>query len=275
MNYKAILYTLGWVLNIEATAMLLPVVCSAIYGEMLCITVFFVCIAVCLLCGVILTCRPPKNKTIYAKEGFIIVALSWVLISIFGALPFVISGHIPNFWGALFETASGFTTTGASVVADIEAFPRGLVFWRSFTHWIGGMGVLVFLVAILPSSGGSNLYLIKAESPGPSVSKLVPKVKSTAKILYIMYLVLTLIEIVLLLLGGVGLFTRSRFRSALRERAALRLKTADSLIIPPMFRWLSRCLCSCSELISLCTTFLSWEGSPTRCAVTRCVPTSA
>ena len=206
MNYKAILYTLGWVLNIEAAAMLLPVVCSAIYGERLCATVFFVCIAVCLLCGVILTCRPPKNKTIYAKEGFIIVALSWVLISIFGALPFVISGHIPNFWGALFETASGFTTTGASVVADIEAFPRGLVFWRSFTHWMGGMGVLVFLVAILPSSGGSNLYLIKAESPGPSVSKLVPKVKSTAKILYIMYLVLTLIEIVLLLLGGVGLF---------------------------------------------------------------------
>ncbi|MBR5808817.1 MAG: TrkH family potassium uptake protein, partial [Clostridia bacterium] len=145
------------------------------------------------------------KKSMYAKEGFICVALSWIVLSIFGALPFIFSGTA-SIVDCLFETVSGFTTTGASILSDVEVLPKGLLFWRSFTHWLGGMGVLVFLVAILPLAGGSNLHLIKAESPGPSVGKLVPKVRSTAKILYLMYLALTLIQVVFLLFGGMNLF---------------------------------------------------------------------
>ena len=153
----------------------------------------------------------PKNKEMYAKEGYVTVALSWILLSIFGALPFFLSGYIPNFFDAVFETVSGFTTTGASILTDVEALPKSLLFWRSFTHWLGGMGVLVFLVAIIPLFGGSNMFFIKAESPGPSVSKLVPKVRATAKILYLMYLVLTVIEIILLIAGGLDVFSALTF----------------------------------------------------------------
>lgn len=205
MNYKIILNTLGWVLNIEAAAMLLPLICAAIYKEE-CIITFALCIVLCLIFGFSLTLKSPKKKSMYSREGFISVALSWIVLSIFGALPFFLSGYVPSFIDALFETVSGFTTTGSSILSDVDSLPKSLIFWRSFTHWIGGMGVLVFLVALLPLSGGSNFHLIKAESPGPSVSKLVPKVRSTAKILYQMYLVMTVIEIVLLLFGGLSLF---------------------------------------------------------------------
>lgn len=206
MNYKIILHTLGWVLNIEAAALLLPLICAAVFGEPY-IPLFVFCIVLCLIFGIPLTVKSPKKKNMYSREGFITVALSWIVLSIFGALPFFISGFIPNFIDAIFETVSGFTTTGASILSDVEALPKSLLFWRSFTHWIGGMGVLVFLVALLPLSGGNNLHLIKAESPGPSVSKLVPKVRSTAKILYEMYLGLTIIEIMLLVFGGLDLFS--------------------------------------------------------------------
>lgn len=206
MNYAIILYTLGWVLNIEACCMLLPLICGICYSDWSNVKVFALCIAICLVTGLTLINTRPKNKTMYSHEGFTTVALSWIVISLFGALPFVISGSIPNYIDALFETVSGFTTTGASILTDVEVMPKALLFWRSFTHWIGGMGVLVFLIAILPLSGGSNLFLIKAESPGPSVSKLVPKVKSTAKILYLIYLGLTAFEIILLLLGDMPLF---------------------------------------------------------------------
>jgi len=205
MNYRVILHTLGWVLNIEAAAMCLPLVCSLLYGETSMAKIFLVCIALCLVIGISLTVKPLKKKSMYAKEGFICVALSWIILSIFGALPFIFSGTA-SIVDSLFETVSGFSTTGASILTDVEALPKGLLFWRSFTHWLGGMGVLVFLVAILPLAGGSNLHLIKAESPGPSVSKLVPKVRSTAKILYLMYLVLTAIQLILMLLGGMNLF---------------------------------------------------------------------
>ena len=205
MNYRVITYTLGWVLNIEAACMLLPLFCAIIYNEP-CFMQFLMCILLCLAVGIILICRPPKNKMMYSKEGFIIVALSWITMSIFGALPFYISGYIPSFTDALFETVSGFTTTGASILNDVEVLPKSLIFWRSFTHWIGGMGVLVFLVAIIPLSGGGNLYLLKAESPGPSVSKLVPKVRSTAKILYGIYIFLTFVQTAFLLLGGMDMF---------------------------------------------------------------------
>ena len=206
MNYRIILNTLGWVLNIEAAAMLLPLICAIIYGES-CAATFLICIAICLILGIALTVKAPKNKAMYAREGFLCVSLSWIVLSIFGALPFFLSGYIPSYINAFFETVSGFTTTGASILSNIEALPKSILFWRSFTHWLGGMGVLVFLVAILPLSGGSNLHLIRAESPGPSVSKLVPKVRSTAKILYQMYLALTVIEVVLLLIGGLDLFS--------------------------------------------------------------------
>lgn len=205
MNYRIITYTLGWVLNIEAACMLLPLLCAVLYKEE-CVSLFFICILLCLAVGGALVFKSPRNKTMYSKEGFITVALSWIIMSIFGAFPFYISGYIPSFIDALFETVSGFTTTGASVLTDVDVLPKSLLFWRSFTHWIGGMGVLVFLVAILPLSGGGNMYLLKAESPGPSVSKLVPKVRSTAKILYGIYIAITVAQVIFMLFGGANLF---------------------------------------------------------------------
>lgn len=205
MNYRIILYTLGWVLNFEALAMTVPAVCALFYRED-CIYVFALCMAICLLVGIALTIKKPKSFSLYSKEGYVIVALCWIAISIFGALPFTLSGSIPNFIDAFFETVSGFTTTGATILSDIESLPKSILLWRSFTHWLGGMGVLVLLVAILPLSGGSNMYILRAESPGPSVSKLVPKVRSTAKILYGIYTVMTLIMIGFLLIGKIGLY---------------------------------------------------------------------
>ncbi len=206
MNYRIIRYTLGWTLYIEGFCMLLPLLCAFLCNETEYIPHFVFCTALCILCGFLLTFKKPKDKTMHPKEGFISVALSWIVISIFGAIPFMITGFVPNFFDALFETVSGFTTTGASILTDVEALPKCLLLWRSFTHWIGGMGVLVFLVAILPLSGGHNMHLIKAESPGPAVSKLVPKVRSTAKILYAIYIAMTLTEIILLKLGGLDWF---------------------------------------------------------------------
>ncbi len=205
MNHKIIVHTLGWVLILEAAALTLPLICAMVFNEPY-VLMFLSLIILSLILGLICTLPTTKNKTMFSKEGFVTVALSWILMSVFGALPFIFSGTIPNFADALFETVSGFTTTGASILSDVEALPKCILFWRSFTHWIGGMGVLVFLVAILPLAGGNNLFLIKAESPGPSVGKLVPKIKSTAKILYIMYLVLTLIEVAFLYFGGLSMF---------------------------------------------------------------------
>ncbi len=206
MNYKIVRYILGSVLKIEALCMLLPLICAFIYKEQTEIYSFLATIILCAVIGFTFASRAPENKSMYAKGGFVAVALSWCIISVFGALPFVLSGHIPNFIDALFETVSGFTTTGASILNTLENMPYSLLFWRSFTHWIGGMGVLVFLVAILPVAGSDNFFLMKAESPGPAVSKLVPNVRSTAKILYLIYMAFTLVEIVLLLLGGMTLF---------------------------------------------------------------------
>lgn len=205
MNYRIVLYTLGLVLNFEAAFMLLPFVCGIIFQEAEAFY-FVICAAVCAACGIALTFKRPKKKNIYSKEGFVIVAFSWIIMSIFAALPFVISKSIPSFINALFETVSGFTTTGATVLGEIESLPKCMLFWRSFSHWIGGMGVLVFLVSIMPISGGNNLYLMKAESPGPSVTKLVPRVKTSAKLLYEIYAVMTIIEAVFLVCGGVSVF---------------------------------------------------------------------
>ncbi len=206
MNYKIIRHILSKVLLIEAVSMILSLICALIYKETELIYVWLISISLCVAAGFLLSRKSPENKAFYAREGFVAVALSWIVMSIFGALPFFVSRYIPNFIDAVFETASGFTTTGATIITDVEVFPKSLLFWRSFTHWIGGMGVLVFLVAILPLSGSNNFFLIKAESPGPAVSKLVPRVKHTAKILYEIYIVLTLIQIIMLLCGGMEPF---------------------------------------------------------------------
>lgn len=206
MNYRVISHVLGWVVSFEGVCMLLPFVCALCYQEQN-PWLFLICMGICFLVGVPLTLIKPRQKSMFAKEGFVIVALSWILLSIFGALPFVLAKQNISFVDALFETASGFTTTGASVLPSVEALPKSLLFWRSFTHWIGGMGVIVFLVALLPLSGGDNLHLIRAESPGHSVGKLVPHVKTTAKILYSIYIGLTALQVLLMLAGGLDLFS--------------------------------------------------------------------
>lgn len=205
MNYSIISYILGWVLTIESIFMFIPCIVAAIYREKEGFA-FLIVALLCLAIGLLRIRKKTKSQVFYAKEGFVTVALSWIIMSIFGALPFVINQDIPSFTDALFETISGFTTTGASILSDVEALSHCSLFWRSFTHWIGGMGVFVFLLAILPLTGGYNMHLMRAESPGPSVGKFVPKVRETAKILYAIYIVMTLVEIILLLSAGMPLF---------------------------------------------------------------------
>lgn len=205
MNYKTIFYTLGMVIGFEGLCMFLPLICALCYGEKDWYY-FLICIIICFIFALILTFKKPEKKNIYAKEGFVIVSLSWIFMSIFGSIPFMLSGVIKGFIPALFEIVSGFTTTGATILTDLTYVPKSILFWRSFTHFLGGMGVLVLLVAILPLSGGSNLHLLRAESTGPSVSKLVPKVKSSSTILYLIYIGMTLLEIILLLFSGLNLF---------------------------------------------------------------------
>lgn len=210
MNVSVVVFFLGYICNFAAVFLMLPCVVAAIYQEKTGYS-FLIAAVFSLILGIILTRFKPKNRNIYAKEGFVIVALSWITLSIIGALPFTISGEIPNYIDALFETVSGFTTTGASILTNVEALSKSMLFWRSFTHWIGGMGVLVFIMSILPlaaKNGGNGgiLYLMKAESPGPVVGKLVPHVKNTATILYGMYFVLSLVEFILLVCGGLPTF---------------------------------------------------------------------
>lgn len=205
MNIGMILYFLGWVLKIEGILMILPCAIALIYQELS--GFYFLGIGLlCVIAGWILSRKKPSNTVFYAKEGFVSVALSWIVLSIFGALPFYLSREIPLFVDALFEVISGFTTTGASVLPDVESLSRCMLMWRSFTHWIGGMGVLVFILAVLPLAGGYNMHIMRAESPGPSVGKLVPKVKLTAKILYVIYFAMTVLEILILLVSGMPWF---------------------------------------------------------------------
>ena len=205
MNGAMIVYILGQVLRIEGLLMLPSFIVGLIYGEKqgwAYLLMGFVCLAV----GTLAAMKKPKNTTIYLKEGCVSTALCWIVLSAFGAIPFVLTGEIPSFLDAMFETVSGFTTTGSSILTDVEAMSHPSLFWRSFTHWIGGMGVLVFLLAVLPMAGGSQFQLMKAESPGPSVGKLVPKVGATARLLYVLYFGMTALTIVLLLLGGMDPF---------------------------------------------------------------------
>lgn len=206
MNRKMIFHTVGLILEIEAALMLLPALTSLIYREGECLA-FFLSAAAVFAVGLALTlfCKP-ENTVIYAREGFVTVALAWILMSAAGAIPFVISREIPSFVDAFFETVSGFTTTGASVLDNVGALSHGALFWRSFTHWVGGMGVLVFVMAIFPSDSGRSIHIMRAEMPGPIVGKIVPKIRETAKILYLIYIVLTGVEVIFLLAGGMPLF---------------------------------------------------------------------
>lgn len=205
MNNSIIKYILGQVLKVEAVLMLLPTLVSLIYQESEGFS-YLITAALCGGLGIILSRKKPENFIFYLKEGCIATSLSWLFLSFFGSVPFMLTGEIPHIEDALFETISGFTTTGASVLSDVEALSHTSLLWRSFTHWIGGMGVLVFLLAIIPLSGGSNINLMRAESPGPSVGKLVPKMKYTARLLYVIYFSLTVLQIILLLLGDTPLF---------------------------------------------------------------------
>ncbi len=206
MNKKMVFHIIGRIIQVEAFLLLLPLAVSLIYKEK-CWLSFLISIACALALGTVMTLGSRvKSKVIYAKEGFVTVSLAWVLMSAIGALPFVISGEIPSYIDAFFETVSGFTTTGASILTDVESMSKGLLFWRSFTHWIGGMGVLVFVMAIIPSVTDRSIHIIRAEMPGPIVGKIVPKAKNTAKILYIIYVVMTVVEIVLLCIGKMPLF---------------------------------------------------------------------
>lgn len=207
MNFKIVSYIVGRIMQLEAVLFMLPLAVSLIYGEKTSAFSFLISALIALAIGFFLVHATGKNnKMLFAREGFAIVALAWILMSAVGALPFVISGQIPSYVDALFETISGFTTTGASILNDVEALGRGMLFWRSFTHWLGGMGVLVFIMAILPQDSGRAIHIMRAEMAGPIVGKLVPKIKDTAKILYLIYIALTVIQVVFLLFGGMSVY---------------------------------------------------------------------
>lgn len=206
MNIKMIIYMLGYIFALEACILTLPLGCALIYGENT-VFAFLITIGISLLLSIFfIFISRPKNKTIFAREGFVIVALTWISMSAIGALPFFISGEIPHYYDAFFEIVSGFTTTGSSILTNVEALSHGMLFWRSFSHWVGGMGVLVLVMAIIPTETGRSIHIMRAEVPGPIVGKLVPRIKSTAKILYLIYIILTAIEVILLLAGGMSLF---------------------------------------------------------------------
>lgn len=205
MNYKMVLKTVGQLLRVEAVLMVLPLAVSLYYKEKISY-IYAIVIALLLLFGSLLTLAKAKSKRLYAREGFVIVALSWMLMSVFGALPFYISGAIPSYIDAFFETVSGLTTTGATILSEVEMLPKSILFWRSFTHWIGGMGVIVFVVAFLPQRDMQSMPVMRAEVPGPTMGKLVSKTTVSARILYIMYTVLTVAEIISLLCCKLPLF---------------------------------------------------------------------
>ena len=206
MNYANVGRMLGWVLIISAGLLLLPLITALVYHEARTALAFTAVILITGLLGFLLTRLKSRRNEIYARDGFMIVGLSWVVLSALGALPFVLAGDIPNYIDAVFETVSGFTTTGATILTDIEGMSRGCMFWRCFTHWIGGMGILVFVMAVLPMSGSNSMHIMRAEVPGPTVGKLVPRARKTASILYFIYIGLTVAETILLLLGGMSFY---------------------------------------------------------------------
>lgn len=208
MNKQIIRYILGWMLRIESMFMVPALMISIYQGEKSAVFGFLATIILALTVSMVISNKKPEKFNFYAHEGFVTVALAWIIMSAVGSMPFFLSGSIPNIIDALFETISGFTTTGASILTEIETLPMGILYWRAFTHWLGGMGVLVFLLAIMPATKdrGHAVHLLRAESPGPIVDKLVPKMHKSAKILYGIYIAFTIAEVLLLLAGGMPLF---------------------------------------------------------------------
>ena len=206
MKTKVVIHTVGLMMLVEACLLIIPAVVGMIYHEQVSVRAFLISAAAAAGAGGALSLVKPGGSNIFAREGFAIVGLSWIMLSLFGCLPFVISRQIPDFVDAFFETVSGFTTTGSSILTDIEALDNAMLFWRSFTHWVGGMGVLVFGMIIIPLGGKRSMHLLRAESPGPSSGKLVPKMRDTAKILYGIYIGLSVILLIFLLAGGMSLF---------------------------------------------------------------------
>ncbi len=238
MNFSIIRYILGWILKIEGIFMLLPCITALIYKESNGFIYLAVTVA-CVLLGHLMSFRKPKSTVFYLKEGCVATSLSWIIMSIFGCLPFVFTGEIPSFTDALFETISGFTTTGASILSEVESLSHCSTLWRCFTHWIGGMGVLVFLLAIIPMSGGSHINLMRAESPGPSVGKIVPKIKHTARILYLIYIALTILQLILLLFGGMPFFEALNTAFATAGTGGFGIKNDSFASYSPYFQWVT------------------------------------
>ncbi len=206
MNYRMIIYVIGQISKVVGLAMLLPVLVGFIYGETHIIASFGIPILILLIPGFAVTIKKPKDNSVYSMEGFISVAASWIVVSAVCALPFVISGDIPNYVDALFETVSGFTTTGSSILSNVEKLSKSSLFWRSFTHWLGGMGIIMIVLAIMSSNDSRTMHMMRAECPGPKVGRLVSKSGNSARILYGIYIALTVIEIIMLLCGGLSFY---------------------------------------------------------------------
>lgn len=207
MNKRSIIYILGWVLIVDAVAMQIGTITSLIYGEKEAWYFVLTGVVSAILGVLAIKVKKPKNMVLYQKAGFASTALSWILLSLVGCMPFWLSGEIPSFIDAFYETVSGITTTGATILNDVEALSKGMLMWRSFLHWLGGMGVIVFLLAIIPKLGGQqNIFLMKAESPGPIIGKAVPRMRNYATMLYGIYITLTALEFILLLFGGLNIF---------------------------------------------------------------------
>ena len=237
MNRRFVFRLLGKLMMVTAALLVLPLIVSIIYKED-CYTAFLLSIGISIAIGVpLIVFNKTEDRVIYAKEGFVIVALSWLCMSAVGALPFFLSGEIPDYIDAFFETVSGFTTTGASILSNVEGLSHGMLFWRCFTNWVGGMGVLVFVMAIIPTSTDRSIHILRAEVPGPIVGKLVPKMRDTAIILYLIYVVLTVVEMVLLLVGGMPLFDSIVHSFATAGTGGFGIKNDSFASYSPYIQW--------------------------------------
>jgi trk system potassium uptake protein TrkH len=221
---------------LEAALLLVPCIVGAIYQERESIAYLTVA-ALCFAVGAIIGIKKPRSTVFYLKDGCVATAMSWIVLSLFGCLPFLITKEIPRFIDALFETVSGFTTTGTTIINDVEAISHASLIWRGLTHWVGGMGVLVFLMAVVPLSGGSNIHLMKAESPGPSVGKIVPKMKQTARLLYLIYIFITFAEFVFLLTGGMSAFEAFATATATAGTGGFGVKNSSIGGYSPYIQW--------------------------------------
>ncbi len=239
MNYRAVVRLISLTILIMGAFMIPALIISLIRHDQNALTGFGISMFICLLFSIPYFLMRNKRTVVRAREGYITVALSWILVSLIGALPLWLSGCVPSYMDCLFESTSGFTTTGASVLTDLDSLPKSIIYWRAFSHWLGGMGVLVFLLMLVPTSAGSgdNVFLMRAESPGPQVSKLVPKTKNSARILYMIYIGMTAFEAVLLLCGGLSPFSAITISMATAGTGGFSISNAGMAIYSPYIQW--------------------------------------